>query len=91
VWGDDERCLDTYWRFPGVWVHGDWARIDEDGAWFLLGRSDDTLSVADGEVGGGGIRDRRASTSPNRPRSAHPTREGRGDLVLRRPEARPRA
>ena len=32
VWGDDERYLDTYWRrFPGVWVHGDWASIDEDG------------------------------------------------------------
>jgi len=52
VWGDDERYLDTYWRrFPGVWVHGDWARIDEDGAWFLLGRSDDTLSVAGKRLG----------------------------------------
>ena len=27
VWGDHERYLDTYWRrWPGVWVHGDWAR-----------------------------------------------------------------
>ena len=52
VWGDDERYLDTYWRrFPGVWVHGDWARVDEDGAWFLLGRSDDTLSVAGKRLG----------------------------------------
>ena len=26
IWGDPERYLDTYWRrFPGVWVHGDWA------------------------------------------------------------------
>jgi acetyl-CoA synthetase len=28
-----------------VWVHGDWAMIDGDGHWFLLGRSDDTLKA----------------------------------------------
>ena len=40
VWGDPERYLETYWRrVPGVWVHGDWATIDEDGFWFLHGRS----------------------------------------------------
>ena len=52
VWGDPERYLDTYWRrFPGVWVHGDWATRDEDGFWFLHGRSDDTLSVAGKRLG----------------------------------------
>jgi acetyl-CoA synthetase len=52
IWGDDERYLDTYWRrWPGVWVHGDWASIDEDGFWFLHGRSDDTLSVAGKRLG----------------------------------------
>ncbi|MGZ5213462.1 MAG: AMP-binding protein [Actinomycetota bacterium] len=52
VWGDDERYLETYWRrFPGVWVHGDWASIDEDGFWFLHGRSDDTLNVAGKRLG----------------------------------------
>ena len=52
VWGDDERYLDAYWRrFPGVWVHGDWATIDEDGFWFLHGRSDDTLSIAGKRLG----------------------------------------
>jgi len=52
VWGDDERYLDTYWRrFPGVWVHGDWASIDDDGFWFLHGRSDDTLSIAGKRLG----------------------------------------
>ena len=31
-WNDPERYLETYWsRFPDVWVHGDWAAIDEDG------------------------------------------------------------
>jgi len=52
VWGDPERYLDTYWRrFPGIWVHGDWATRDEDGFWFLHGRSDDTLSVAGKRLG----------------------------------------
>jgi acetyl-CoA synthetase len=52
VWGDDERYLETYWRrFPGVWTHGDWASIDEDGYWFLHGRSDDTLNVAGKRIG----------------------------------------
>ena len=30
LWNDDERFIETYWsRFPGVWVHGDWASYDE--------------------------------------------------------------
>ncbi len=52
VWGDPERYLDTYWRrWPGVWWHGDWASIDEDGFWFLHGRSDDTMNVAGKRLG----------------------------------------
>ncbi|MGZ8782534.1 MAG: AMP-binding protein [Gaiellaceae bacterium] len=52
VWGDDERYLETYWRrFPGVWTHGDWASVDEDGYWFLHGRSDDTLNIAGKRIG----------------------------------------
>jgi acetyl-CoA synthetase len=51
-WRDPERYLDTYWRrFPGVWTHGDWASVDEDGYWFLHGRSDDTLNIAGKRVG----------------------------------------
>jgi acetyl-CoA synthetase len=51
-WRDPERYLATYWsRFPGVWVHGDWALVDEDGHWFIQGRSDDTLKVAGKRVG----------------------------------------
>jgi acetyl-CoA synthetase len=51
-WGDPERYLDTYWRrFPGVWVHGDWASVDGDGYWFLHGRSDDTLNIAGKRIG----------------------------------------
>jgi acetyl-CoA synthetase len=49
---DDARYLETYFsRFPGVWYHGDWAKIDEDGLFFLYGRSDDTMKVAGKRVG----------------------------------------
>jgi acetyl-CoA synthetase len=52
VWGDPDRYIATYWaRWPDVWVHGDWASIDDDGDWFLHGRSDDTLSVAGKRLG----------------------------------------
>jgi acetyl-CoA synthetase len=51
-WKDRERYLETYWsRIPDVWVHGDWARIDEDGFWYIQGRSDDTLKIAGKRVG----------------------------------------
>jgi acetyl-CoA synthetase len=51
-WNDPERYLDAYWRrLPGVWVHGDWASVDEDGYWFLHGRSDDTLNIAGKRIG----------------------------------------
>ena len=51
-WGGDDRYFSTYWgRWPDVWVHGDWASVDEDGFWFLHGRSDDTLNVGGKRVG----------------------------------------
>jgi acetyl-CoA synthetase len=51
-WKDPERYFQTYWsRFPDVWVHGDWAAVDQDGLWYILGRSDDTLKVAGKRVG----------------------------------------
>lgn len=50
--GDRQRYLETYFkRFPGVWYHGDWAKVDDSGAWFLFGRSDDTIKVAGKRVG----------------------------------------
>ncbi|TMF63608.1 MAG: AMP-dependent synthetase [Chloroflexi bacterium] len=50
--GEGSRYLQTYWaRFPNVWVHGDWARIDDAGYWYIEGRSDDTLKVAGKRVG----------------------------------------
>ena len=52
-WRDDEgRYESTYWsRFPGTWLHGDWASIDADGFWYIEGRSDDTLKIAGKRVG----------------------------------------
>ncbi|HEV3473029.1 MAG TPA: AMP-binding protein, partial [Actinomycetota bacterium] len=51
-WGSKQRYIDTYWsRWPDVWVHGDWASIDEDGYWFLHGRSDDTMNIAGKRIG----------------------------------------
>ncbi|MGA8016612.1 MAG: AMP-binding protein [Candidatus Dormiibacterota bacterium] len=51
-WRDPQRYLDTYWsRFPGVWVHGDWAEVDEAGLWYIRGRSDDTIKVAGKRLG----------------------------------------
>jgi len=51
-WRDPERYLATYWsRWEDVWVHGDFAAIDRDGLWYILGRSDDTIKVAGKRLG----------------------------------------
>ena len=51
-WNDNQRYLDTYWsRWENVWVHGDFAAIDADGLWYILGRSDDTLKIAGKRLG----------------------------------------
>jgi acetyl-CoA synthetase len=47
VWRDDERYREAYWSmFPGLWRHGDYALVDADGSWFILGRSDDVMNIA---------------------------------------------
>jgi acetyl-CoA synthetase len=51
-WKDRQRYIDSYWsRWPDVWVHGDWAAIDDDGLWYILGRSDDTIKIAGKRLG----------------------------------------
>jgi acetyl-CoA synthetase len=51
-WKDPGRYEGTYWsRWPGVWVHGDFAAVDADGLWYILGRSDDTIKVAGKRLG----------------------------------------
>ena len=52
LWNDPKGYLATYWsRWEGVWNHGDWARVDEDGEWFVHGRADETFNVAGRKVG----------------------------------------
>lgn len=51
-WQEPERYEDTYWsRWPDTWVHGDWVEIDDEGFWYITGRSDDTLNVAGKRLG----------------------------------------
>jgi propionyl-CoA synthetase len=54
VWGDDERFVQTYWRsIPERQVYStfDWAVRDEDGYFFILGRTDDVINVAGHRLG----------------------------------------
>ena len=54
VWRDDKRFVDTYWKsVPGKVVYStfDWAVRDEDGYFFILGRTDDVINVAGHRLG----------------------------------------
>ncbi|HSW07695.1 propionate--CoA ligase [Aquabacterium sp.] len=54
VWGDDERFVKTYWSsMPGRPLYNtfDWAIRDEDGYYFILGRTDDVINVAGHRLG----------------------------------------
>jgi len=47
VWGETERYKETYWsRFPGIYFAGDGAKLDDDGAIWLMGRVDDVMNVS---------------------------------------------
>ena len=47
VWGEPERYRETYWsRFAGMYFAGDGAKLDEDGAIWLLGRVDDVMNIS---------------------------------------------
>lgn len=51
-WQEPERYEKTYWsRWEDTWVHGDWVEIDEEGYWYITGRSDDTLKIAGKRLG----------------------------------------
>ncbi len=51
-WNEPDRYIQTYWsKWPNIWYHGDWAKIDEDGFWSLHGRSDDTIKIAGRRTG----------------------------------------
>ena len=47
VWGETERYKETYWsRFEGIYFAGDGAKLDDDGAIWLMGRVDDVMNVS---------------------------------------------
>jgi acetyl-CoA synthetase len=47
IWGEPERYEQTYWsRFPGKYFAGDGAKLDDDGAIWLLGRVDDVMNIS---------------------------------------------
>ena len=54
VWRDDARFINTYWKsIPGKLVYStfDWGVRDEDGYFFILGRTDDVINVAGHRLG----------------------------------------
>jgi len=47
IWGEPERYKETYWsRYDGLYFAGDGAKLDDDGAIWLLGRVDDVMNVS---------------------------------------------
>ncbi|HPO18696.1 MAG TPA: propionate--CoA ligase, partial [Rubrivivax sp.] len=54
VWQDDERFVKTYWtEADGRWLYStfDWGIRDQDGYYFILGRTDDVINVAGHRLG----------------------------------------
>jgi propionyl-CoA synthetase len=54
IWKDDERFVNTYWKsIPDRLVYNtfDWGIRDEDGYYFILGRTDDVINVAGHRLG----------------------------------------
>ncbi len=47
IWGEPERYQETYWsRWENTYFAGDGAKLDDDGAIWLLGRVDDVMNVS---------------------------------------------
>ncbi len=53
VYGDDARFVNTYWRSLPREVYStfDWGIQDQDGYYFILGRTDDVINVAGHRLG----------------------------------------
>ena len=54
LWGDDQRFVNTYWKsIPGKLLYStfDWGVRDEDGYYYILGRTDDVINVAGHRLG----------------------------------------
>jgi len=52
VYGDHDRFVETYFSaYPGYYTTGDGARRDEDGYYWITGRTDDVLNVSGHRMG----------------------------------------
>ncbi len=52
LYNDEQRFIDTYWsRFPGRYLTGDAAKRDEDGYFWIIGRTDDVIKVSGHRLG----------------------------------------
>ncbi|MGO9387305.1 MAG: acetate--CoA ligase [Methanobacterium sp.] len=52
LYNDEERFINSYWKdYPGYYNAGDIARKDEDGYFWIQGRSDDVLKIAGHRIG----------------------------------------
>jgi acetyl-CoA synthetase len=52
LWKADARYIESYWStLPGLWVHGDFAMRGQDGLYYILGRSDDTIKISGKRTG----------------------------------------
>ena len=92
IWDDPQRYLETYWsRFPGMWYHGDWASVDEDGHWFLHGRADESMNVAGRKVGPAEVEEammQHPGVAEAAVIGVPDESQGRGDCRLRRGQTR---
>ncbi|AGB77867.1 propionyl-CoA synthetase [Enterobacteriaceae bacterium strain FGI 57] len=53
IWGNDERFVNTYWSLfdRPVYATFDWGIRDDDGYYFILGRTDDVINIAGHRLG----------------------------------------
>jgi len=52
IWNDPERYIQQYWStFPGKYLTGDSARVDEDGCFYIIGRMDEVIKVSGYRLG----------------------------------------
>ena len=93
IWGDDERFVKTYWstfRNKQVYNTFDWGIRDEDGYYFILGRTDDVINVAGHRLGTRALALSRAEVDVRRAdrRRAQPRQHGQaqGQPAQRRPQ-----
>lgn len=44
---DPDRYIQSYWsQYNGLWFHGDYVMVDDDGLWYMYGRVDDVINVS---------------------------------------------